>query len=396
MFQSIQPKKSTVRALPYPFRGALSISNDAEFLKFHFFEALMKFLNTQKTTPFGVGLGLEVTSSLFFYSANPNTFSYFYGADVHAKVSPVAKRLKDYLRSGWIDTNHAYGDFNKVDGFRREHALRCYEVLTKLNLRIKVFTNHGSAENVQNVGADAAYHCGDLKDHYAYHADLMKRNGVRYVWTDSMFTQRELSLKRRSKYLIQKGPILKDCVLQDGSSFRGFLRFRSTGANAPNLSSFAYQIQQIDWKKFYKSRGMIVLYQHLGILSRSAGVCHQATVDAVSSRPQVFLAPFYILEREFKEGRLWVCGLSRLLNYIDVVESVDVQYDTVQNRYNIMYDEAVEHPEIFFQGLTLYIDPAQLTRVYHNGYELSIVYNGPDETGRYSVSVPIQPMENIW
>ena len=138
------------------------------------------------------------------------------------------------------------------------------------------------------------------------------------------------------------------------------------------------------------------MYQHLGILYRSAGVCHQATVDAVSRRSRVFLAPFYILEREHKEGRLWVCGLSRLLNYVEVVESVDVQYDSVQNRYNIMYDEAVEQPEIFFQGLTLYIDPTKLAQVCHNGHELSIVYNGPDETGRYSVSVPIQPMVNIW
>jgi hypothetical protein len=199
MFQSIQPKKSILRALPYPFLGALSISNDVELLTFDFFEALMKFLNTRNKTLFGVGLGLEVTSSLFFYSANPNTFSYFSGADVRAKVNPVAKRLKDYLCSGWIDTNHAYGDFNQVDGFHRDHAIRCYDVLTKLNSRIKVFTNHGGADNIQNVGADAGYHCGDLKNHYAYHADLMRQHGVRYVWTDSMFTQKETSEVSYSK-----------------------------------------------------------------------------------------------------------------------------------------------------------------------------------------------------
>ena len=178
MFQTIQPKDPKIRALPYPFLGALAMSNDVEFFNFHFFDPFMEFLNTKRTTCFGMGLGLEVTSSFFFYSTHPDSISYFAGIDPKAQLSPLANRIVDYLRSGWIDTNHSYGDFDGVGGFQREHALRCYEVLAKLGLTIRVFTNHGSGENIQNVGSDAKYHCGDLRGHEAYHADLMKQNGI--------------------------------------------------------------------------------------------------------------------------------------------------------------------------------------------------------------------------
>jgi hypothetical protein len=397
MFQCIQPKSSEIRALPYPFRGALSISSDVEFFDFRFFETFMKFLNTQKITPFGLGLGLEVTSSFFFYSANPYTFSYFFGTKPQATLSPVAERVQHYLQTGWIDTNHAYGDFNGVGGFSREHALECYNILTQLGVTLNVFTNHGCRENIQNVGPDAAYHCGDLRGHDAYHADLMKRNGVRYIWTDSMSISKKKSLRNFMMHLLKKKePLLRDCVLQDGSYFKGFLRFRSTGTNAPNLSSFAYQIQHINWKKFYKNRNVLVLYQHLGVLYRNAGRCYQASVQAVSERPEVFLAPFYTLQQEYQGGRLWVCGLNRLLTYVDAIESVMVKYDDVRNCYDVLCDKAIEQPERFFQGLTIYVDTTRPNSVCYNGSELPIVYNGPDETGQYSVTVPIQKLKDIW
>lgn len=396
VFHQVRLKDHKVRAFPYPFLGALSISNDIEFFDFTFFEVLMKFLNTNQATPFGTGLGLEVTSSFFFNSAHPYTFSYFLG--LGAQVSEVATRVDDYLRAGLIDANHAYGDFDNVGGFTRQHALSCYEVLGRLGVQIKVFTNHGGVDNIQNVGTDAAYHRGDLTDNQAYHVDLMKGNGVRYVWTDSMITEQVPPANGRARWLKrrQNTGLLKDCVLQDGSLFKGFTRLRATGANAPNLSSLEYQLRLVDWKRFYSEDSAVVVYQHFGVLHRVAGKCYQATSEAVRDRPEVFLAPFRILERECKEGRLWVCGLSRFLQYIDMVESLEIKFGNISGDYYIIGSASVGDPELFFQGLTFYINPRKITRLYYIGQELPLVYNGPDETGRYSATVPFKKLPDIW
>lgn len=413
MFQTIQPKDPRIRPLPYPFLGALSISSDVEFMDFPFFEDLMRFLNTQKKTSLGYGLGLEVTSGFFFYSAHPSSFSYFSGSSPTAAPGLLADRMNEYLQGGWFDANHAYGDFDQAGGFEREHALRSCELLTKLGIQIKVFTNHGGPENIQNVGIDAAYHCGDLPGHKAYHADLMRKHGVRFIWTDSLITPKaEATFSERAKHLFEKlsrgrvkilptlgkenGSLLLDCDLQDHSRLRGFWRFRSTGINAPNLSSLGHQLRQIDWPVFYKRNNVVIIYQHLGVLHRNSGRCYQAAVGAVRARPEVFLAPFHVLAREFREGRLWVSGLSRLLSYVDMVESTRIDCDSQQDLYYIVHDHVVGQPEVFFQGLTVYIDPTRPFRLCYRGHYLTPLHNGPDETGRYSATVPIRKLPDIW
>jgi hypothetical protein len=343
-------------------------------------------------------LGLEITSSLFFFSAHPYSFSYFPGIDPHAEPIHAAKRLEDYLRAGWIDTNHAYGDFDEVGGFQREHALKCYEVLASMGVILSVFTNHGGAENIQNVGADASYHCGDRFAHPAYHADLMQQNRVRYIWTDSLVYPERIGIRDTIKNTLNPAPtsILRNCVLQDGQQFRGFTRLRSTGANAPNLSSLLYQLRQIEWEAFYKYWGAAIIYQHFGVLYRSAQKCYAATIEEVSARKEVLLAPFYLLEREHREGRLWVCGTKRLLTYLEMIEEVQVQPSATADRHSLIYPESIAQPEAFFQGLTLYIDPSHPVHVYYGDLELPIWHNGPDETGRYSVTIAVRKMENIW
>ena len=78
--------------------AGLTISNDAEFMSFGFFEVLMEFLNSKNNTPLGLGLGLEVTSSLFHFSANPYNFSVFKNDDYNAPFSTNASRIEDYLK----------------------------------------------------------------------------------------------------------------------------------------------------------------------------------------------------------------------------------------------------------------------------------------------------------
>jgi hypothetical protein len=395
----VRPADPAVRPLPFPYRGALAISNDAEYLEWEFFDGLMRFLNTRGDTPLGPGLGLRVTSSLFFFSAPNYNVSYFDGAAADSPRSRHADRLDAYLRSGLVDTIHAYGDFDGVGGCTRQHAEAAYRALARLGVRLEAFSNHGSTDNIQNVGSDASYHCGDRPGHAAYHADLMADHGVRYVWTDSLVTPPADGGGWRSGWrrLGQPRPdILTPAVLQDGRVLTGFRRLRGTGACAPNLSSLHAQVAQLDWAGLYASGGATFLYQHLGVLRRVAGVCEAATLARVRERPEVHLAPFRRLQREQDEGRLWVCGCVELLRYLDMVRSVRIRRSG-EGGIELDVPHAVADPRQFFAGLTVTADPRRTVAVRHRGLELPLDWNGPEGAdGGYSVTVKRPEQQDPW
>lgn len=384
--------KNKVRPIPFPYKAAIAISNDAEFMSAEFFEALMTFLNGKGKTPFGVGLGLPVSSSVFFYSAHPYNFSYFDGANVDAKRSIFSDRIDHYLKTGLIDTLHAYGDFDTVGGFRREHAERTFAALEEIGVRIPIFTNHGDIANIQNIGGDAFYHRGDVSLDLAYHTDLLDRHGTRFIWTDSaVYGDAPPARQGWRKYfprrtVSQKVPLLSSVKLRDGNTFLRFQRFRGTGSNAPNFSSFGRQISLINLPKMYENFGVKVIYQHLGVMHRSNGRCTVATVDEVNARPEVFIAPWRIIARECGEGRLWVTGLSDLLRYQEMLSSIEMRWNS-DNSIDLICDRKNTHDREFLNGLTIYVEPLAIPVLKFNGAILPVEYNGPDDSGNYSISV---------
>jgi len=404
-YQLLETKGELVRRWPYPYTAGLSISNDIEYMSLEFFQVLMEFLNTENETSLGKGVGLSISSSVFFFNFRDYNFSYFDGLAPDAPNSQNAHVIRDYIESGWIDTIHAYGDFDWVGGFCREHAERVLVELSQYGLRVPIFTNHGTVDNVQNIGMDVGYHQGDVLGGEAYHADLLSSMGIKYVWTDSLVTWRELDKTRLEKVKgLAKGvrnwvkgiknrddtQLIQDVPLNDGSFVKGFLRFRSTGDNAPNFTSLPYQINQINWDQFYADQGAIILYQHLGVLERLARQCTQASVESIMSGRQYLLSPFYFLQDQMRLGKLWVPVLSELLTYVDMVNSVLIKRD--KDIYEICFREG----EYSIWGLTVYIDSLKPVKLVCGGEEIQYRFNGPDETGRYSVTVPFPNRPDIW
>jgi hypothetical protein len=339
-------------------------------------------------------LSLPFTSSLFYYSRPDYNFSYFHGWEDLRKKSADAKAINDLIRDGYIDTLHAYGDFDGGGGFTRGHAEAVFEELQKNNLKIKIFTNHGGTDNIQNIGQDALYHKGDDPSSQAYHADLMTQNGIQYVWTDSMILQRSTSgnsiTSRLKGALLQNKrdlrEILHDVQLQDGQKLKGFMRFRSTGENAPNFSSLQHQISQIDWAEYYKQESGLILYQHLGVLSRMAKECTKADIKAVFQRPEAYIAPFVFLSEEKKSGRLWLARLVDFLDYVDIVQTTSV-HKNEQGHYILESQINYTNPKNAFRNLTIYVDSTQPVTVLYKDFSLPYIANGPDKTGRYSVTI---------
>ena len=112
-----------IRKFPYPYKCALSISSDidnASSLKS--FVQFMDFLNSEKDTVYGAGLGLEVGNSFWFFNgSNSRQLSYFQG--LTDKETPLAPIIRSYLESKHIDTLHSWGNFDG-GGFKRDYAYK--------------------------------------------------------------------------------------------------------------------------------------------------------------------------------------------------------------------------------------------------------------------------------
>lgn len=399
-----------VRPWPYPFRAAFSISTDIELTSFEYFEELMRYVNTDEMTQFGQGLALELTSSMFFYCSDNMTFSYFCGDAANAKPSAYHERLKDYLQEGWIDTNHCFGDFANPHIFTRDHALKAYEVLGSIGVTLPVFTNHGGECNVQGIGC-FSYRKGDQPGTSQYHSDLFEDHGIEFFWSEA----RSLEIDPHLRFFSKKGfkdlvkimigrrrigapKLLEPVQLDDGTLLSAFWRYRTSGFNAPNASSFSYQLTTIDWDALFGARGAIILYQHLGCDFRINKQCYPLTIEKVRDRPHLYLAPYRHLKGMQESGQLWVVGVFRLLRYSKMFQDLQIKCKTISGTqvFTLVNRGIIMSPLKYFQGLTIYVDPQLSVKVEYNNTVFPLDYNGPDETGRYSVTIPITPMGSIW
>lgn len=373
-------KSEVIRPWPYPFKGALSISNDPDFLDFAFFDVFMEFLNTNHNTKLGEGIGLECTSSLFFFTKNPYNFSYF--MDDSIKKSKFARRIDDYLREHWIDANHAFGDYDFHGGFDRWHAEAVYGLLDNLGVRLPIFTNHGDANNFQNVGIGYPDYRGDIKGSDYFHADLMEENGVKYIWKQDLVDER----------LPFSGSCFENNPLKYQSSIKGFRRYRGTGVHAPNLSSLNFQIGCIDFEELYRRHSFVILNQHVGVAYRYARRCEAASIEIIQNRQAVYLSGLYVLHDHYHSGKLWISGLARLLDYLFMIGNTTV----TELSHNTFEIETSQDSGVDLAGLTIYADTKDQVDILYKGKRLPFEYNGPDETGHYSVSIPISSPKNIW
>jgi len=388
----IKNKYKFLRNWPYPYKGALSISSDVDFTNFEFFDSFMNFLNTKNNTLLGRGLGLDVTSSIFFYGLPKHTFSYYSGLEVDAKKSQYSERLDDYMKNGLIDSNHAFGDFNYYSGFTRGHAERVYKQLHTLGVKLNVFINHGDTKNTQNILKNSSHHQGDRPESPSYHTDLFVENGVKYVWSEDLSVEKAAP----SLFSFNKNKCsLKNCLMQDKKPITSFQRFRGTSAIAPNLSTLRYQFLSLDLNSFYKNNNYVILYQHLGVLNRSAGKCLPSSIEAIKKNENDYLSTFYKIKDEKESGNLWVAGLSNLLNYIRNVEEIEInKAPYVPNTYYISGSFEEGHD---FSGLTFYIDPKNPINIYINDKKVLTQINGLDETGKYSATiVDMRNNKEIW
>lgn len=205
--------------------------------------------------------GVEVSFSYWTFADRNLTWSVF---DDDNKLSPEAPAAFALMRAGLIDTLHSYGGITDGRGvaFDRKRIEMALHVLREEGVATRIYSNHGTIHDLQNVGGSFAYYQqGDVVGHPMYHLDLSTDYGLKFYWTDVDYDNEEsfFSINPGSK----RPPLLMTQVSRDGTPIIRFRRFRGPLPKAPDAESFGVQVLDLVLRN--KIEGYSIVYQHLGV-----------------------------------------------------------------------------------------------------------------------------------
>lgn len=415
----------SLRKFPYPFKAGFSICSDIDGTTVEDFVLIHSFLNTRENTPLGQGLGLELADSFWFYShRNTPDHAFCYFEEDNKTPSKYAPIIRKFIKSGYIDTLHSYGNFSRYGGFSRQLAERCLEELDKLNLYLDVWVNHGDEFNSQNIGF-APHHLGDkpndpVQSSSNYHIDLLTNAGFTYFWDaetsltkvigqDKSFRWHQAHFNRllttnttdRLKMLAQfclniwkkksvknNNQLLTPVKLADGNTMLNFKRY---GSGRYDWSDDLPLLLQSDMLHLLVlNKGSCILYVHWGDRKNRS---YPLPFSQKAVKAFEYLASLYY------KGDLWVTTTRKLLNhsffiyYLDWTIEENETGSVIQvkghncsglNQKKINIDD--------LQGLTFYTHRPETTVVKFDDRIVNTVPNPKDESGQQSVSIPFSPL----
>ena len=296
---------------PFPYLSALAVTNDCEFQT----EKAFRFFERELTS--AIGLRIPISHSLFFFATHASCHSslgYFEGLTKHK--SRHAGFLKELIQNESIDTIHAYGDFDK-GGFERRYAEWVVEEIERENLKLPIYSNHGSNLNFQNMGHEGLtqYQQGDNPTSGAYHADLLDRSGVEFYWVDDGI---DFELTSRDSLIYEQ-----KCRDKKARTF--FYRYRGLrGLAAPNAGSLPTQITAALIYELIQTRSAIIIYQHLGVLRKNPdGTFVENSAPFFS--PDAW-AVWRLVADKFRSNEIWLTTAANLLRFDRVRASVHARW----------------------------------------------------------------------
>ena len=398
-----------IRKFPYPYKCAFSISSDIDNASsLDFFVQFMDFLNSEKQTIYGPGLGLEVGNSFWFFNGSKSEqLSYFDGlSDKETSFAPI---IRLYLKSKHIDTLHSWGNFDR-GGFKRYYAEKGTEVLNKYNFNIPVWVNHGINLNYQKVG-DYPSMYGDDPTHSCYHTDLLSESGLEFIWTgkvthiigqdgrENFSILSKLLIQKiikKLKYRHVKDPIydddnnlIKPLLLRDGNKKWEFTRFINSWGNAGDLDFYEFvgQIKARNLKRLIKNQGIMILYTHF---NENLG----ATI------PMNLNERLGFLKKMVNRKEILMGTSSRILKYWEISNYIKFEVQDLEDKVIILINDIMYSPvgkqsvtSFHLNGLTFYINISKPHKIIFKNKVCRTILNPPDYTGKHSISIPWQKLE---
>lgn len=334
----MKPLDIKIRKYPYPYKCALTICNDINECSPQTFLRLHQFLNSTVRTECGYGLGLEIADSFWLFSNSQANLAFFNGSS--NQPSEVSPMIEDFIRTGYIDCLHTFGDFcpDKVSKqLWRKAIAQGLSYLRKKGLLIDTWINHGPASYINLIARNHLSFLGDDPDSNYYHSDLLINYGIRYVWLNELnnsiihevnFKDAPLVIGSEKTGNILKN-IIKYCIgtkrkirstqylnsvlevqcLRDKNRVLHFKRFHIgengiwRGANREGLQR---QFSDHVLKNLIKREGVAIIYTHLGKTNLSnENLFDRPTIDCLRH-----------IAEESGSGRIFITTTSRLLNFI--------------------------------------------------------------------------------
>jgi hypothetical protein len=390
-----------VRRFPFPYRAMLAICSDLDLTPTAaaYLES-MRYLNTTSNTGCGAGVGLEIGNSIYF-DMPPGHVSYWNVDD------ETRAQIRTLIKSGHIDCLHSFGDLATT----RARAAAALDELDRHGCRLRVWVDHAVAPS--NFGADRMAGQGDVVGSPVFHADLTCGFGIEYVWRGrvtsvagqnarrsvrglldrrrpmaSMVTMAKevskgvLGRAKHDKYAMHgDNRLMRSVRLRSGHPVTEFLRANphSGGVSCGDTADGLGEVLTDRFLDRLAAREAVtILYTHLGKFADPARP-FSAHTDAALRR----------LAARQSSGEILVATTQRVLDYCRMAEGVTIATHAEHDTTWVEVSKATA-----FDGLTIYVDRPDRTRVRVDGRECGAIRrNPPDHTGRPSVSLPWTRLE---
>tara|TARA_B100000678_G_scaffold290359_1_gene303107 strand:+ start:1401 stop:2621 length:1221 start_codon:yes stop_codon:yes gene_type:complete len=404
----------SIRKFPYPYQAALAISSDIDNASsLESFVEIMILLNGNKINKLGHGLGLEVGNSFWFFNnSGKKQLSYF--NRLTSKESEFAPYCRELWSSGHLDVLHSYGNFDCGE-FQRKYAEIAVNELKKNNVAIPVWVNHGIFPNTQSVG-NYDHMLGAIPGTKEYHMDLADNIGLEYFWMGKnthvigQDGKPTLSVKgkewiqllmKKTRFRNEKRPLYDDLnslllpiKFQDSRTAWEFQRWINAWGKETvlDVNDFAQQISKGVIQTLIHNSGFMIIYTHFN-----------ENVSITNGLPSGLLENLKYIQQQQIEGKLFVTTTSRLLKFKEVSSYLKCSTVKDEKRNQIIIPETIETPvgqkriaKKDLQGITFYCEEPQKTKVFFKDHELMVATNSLDEIGKFSVSIPWEPLEFPW
>mgnify|MGYP000736345564 CR=1 FL=1 len=408
MISVVQAHDPRIRPLPFPYKNAIAISNDPDFMSLECFEFLIPFLTDTQDVAHTLGnsLGLRIDSGYFAYSPDPSALALTRLTDRGISPKRDAARLIDHIQSERLSSIHTLGDHDFGSPPNRRITALSVETVLEAGGNFGIWTNHGNVRNTQCIGPGGEHHHGDDPESASYSTDLWidphspQFYSSSHLATEETFlgTLRRLELYRQPRDLAFAAkeslkptpPLIQPISLRDGRTIWGFPRVRATGTTAPNLSNLRRQVAHLD-RAFRRSTFQAaILYQHLGVASKEKGIIERASPAYFESRPQTLHSLVY-LSQLVHDRQVWNPNLRELLTYALLIRQLEVTMVEDAGRASLEID-VPESPWLKTGcfTVTFYDDDERIAGCTLNGKPTDFVRNELDQDARISVSVRLQ------
>lgn len=404
-----------LRPFPYPYKAGLALCSDIDGCDRQTFMAVHRFMNTKEE-----GLGLPVSDSFFAVGRERGQMAFFLPDG--SRHSEDADFIRRAIKDGLIDSLHSWGDFNEAPPdplFLRRIAEQLRRDFYAHGLRVKVWINHGSPNNRQNLKARAqpAYK-GDNSQSPYYTSDLIRDLGIKFYWWSEVLpwplscqlksqTPRVWArlgvnvLKNLIKSLTGRGNQVREAsqltilgrpvVLHDRRRLIGFTRFNRCPQGVwslPTRHTLRYSLSPRVLNELLEKEGYLILYTHLG-LPREHG-------DKIFPGPDE--EALFGLAGHYNNGDIWVVPTGHLLSYW-LVNRYLVWQVFQEGKKIVINLQSLNDPlngprlplENELSGLCFYTAKPNETIIRIGNRELSVNIYPPDHSGEASVGLEPAP-----